>query len=131
MKIPNSVLVLQVGFHEYSFLCAMEKFGLQKDVDFLIFESTVPVMMEVFENKPQLLITGKVFEGENALSYFLDRARNKNPQLVVVYLDPFDSDEFEYDLTLVNRDRSKWIDVQQAIKDFDEGSLRRPVLATA
>jgi hypothetical protein len=136
MKDPNSVLVLRNGsFGAFEFKLMMGAYGRKSGGDYSIFEKISSVIQEVFRDKPQLLITGNILEEGNSLTWFIRDAREKNPQLVIIYFsDEGGGQENDFDLTvpvLSVKKGDRWEMVNMAMVDFEEGRLRRKVPAPA
>lgn len=127
MKDPKSVLVLQWGSSVYSFNHAMRGVGLRKNIDYTIFDLDKPVLESVYENRPQLLITGAFFNENRELSWFVNELRRKNRQLVIVFYSPERYYQCEFDLVIDQVGANSWDILIQTIKDFEEGKLRRNV----
>jgi hypothetical protein len=131
MKDPNSVLVLQVAeMGIYAFVTCTERKNVTRDRDYIIFDVHDRVTENVYVDKPQLLITGIVSGALYDLSRFVNKLRERNPQLVVVCFSSFEDIPGDFDRTISKQRSDCWSNVAQAIKDFEEGRLRRPVPAT-
>ena len=132
MKDPNSVLVLRNGsFGSFEFKLMMEAYGKKSGGDYSIFETTSSVIQELFRDMPQLLITGNILEEGNSLPCFIWNAREKNPQLVIIYFsDEEGGQEYDFDLTvpvLSVKKGDRWEMINRALVEFEEGRLRRKV----
>ena len=102
-----------------------EKYGLKRDVDFTAFGSTDPVEEAVFNNEPQLLITGSTELYDNDFEYLIKILRKKNPQLVIVGYSSLPL-KHEYFDRMIRKDFDKSDAIVMAtIADFREGRLRR------
>ncbi len=128
---PKEVLVLQVGEGVTSF-CAVARTTtkLRQNVDFTTFGTASYIEDEVFENKPQMLITGvisldRVDNGE--VERLVTMLREKNPQLVVVTYSSLSIPGSCFDLQITkNFEIGGFLRVSHAIERFRNGSLRRP-----
>lgn len=131
MKDPKSVLVLRNGTAgTFEFNYTIETYDRINGVDYSIFEVTAPVIRAVFEDRPQLLITGNVVENGQKLSRFIKDAREKNPQLIIVYFSNEGGGEgCDFDLIIPTRlpQPIRWNMLDLIIKDFEGGEIQRKV----
>jgi hypothetical protein len=126
MKKPSDVLVIQVATAGLAAIRAATH--LENGVDFVGFRGPGEVIDSVYEDKPQLLITG-IISGEctGDVAELVTRLREKNRQLVVVTYSSLEIEGDCFDLQINKREPNSGFQMRNAVKDFHEGRLRRKV----
>ncbi len=134
MNRPNPEEILVIQFADTGVFCfciSVEDHDLSKGRDFLAFHTSFEIEKKVFENKPQLLITGIVSSDVRDVAIMVENLRQRNPQLVVVTYSSCDIPGECFDLQIDKKDNDSSEQLVGAIRDFRSAKLRRKeVLAT-
>ena len=132
MANPQGVLIIQIAstgmFGLSSTFENAAREGAPKmtrDKDFLAFCTAQNIKEWVFEDDPQLLITGIVSDNIEDVPRLVEELRKKNPQLVVVTYSSCNIQGTCFDRQIHKFRDGAALQLTQAITDFREGKLRR------
>lgn len=126
MKKPSDVLVMQVATAGLAAFRALTH--LENGRDYVGFLGPGEVIDSVYEDKPQLLITGIISGGTTSnVAELVTQLREKNPQLVVITYSSLKIEGDCFDQQINKKEDDSGFQVCDAVKDFHEGRLRRKV----
>lgn len=124
MKNPNNVLVIQIATAGLAAFRAATH--LVNGKDYVGIRDPREVLASVYEDQPQLLITGIISdEPTSDVAELVAKLRERNPQLVVVTYSICKIEGDCFDRCINKRHDNSGSQVLNTIKDFDEGRLRR------
>jgi hypothetical protein len=127
---PRSVIIFQ-GAEGATHLLreSMSEYGLMDDVDFVTFcncDRIDRVTDVIFENQPQMLITGMITGSTEEDLMLINQWRSINPQLVIVgYSSSLSIAKLPIDMRISKMSENHYEQVKDAILDFHSGKLRK------
>lgn len=120
----NDIVVIQIATAGIGAFCRLT--GLER-ADFLGLYTPHNVDENIYEDLPQLLITGIISDDTSDVVDLVERLRKKNPQLVVVTFSSCKIPGDCFDRQIPKMDRGAGKMIISAIEDFRKGTFRRKV----